>query len=67
MSLFWAVPPVAVAFGAVIVLTLLRDITTATADIADQFRRLDEVRVAVASVRADAAQSRTAVHRLRSH
>jgi low affinity Fe/Cu permease len=66
MSLLWAVPPVAVAAAVVVVLLQLRDIAEATADIGDQLRRLDEVRVAVATVRAESAQTRASLQALRS-
>ncbi|MGH9085349.1 MAG: hypothetical protein ACRDYW_07840 [Acidimicrobiales bacterium] len=66
MSLLWAVPPVAVAAAVVLLLTQLRDIEAATADLATQLRRLDEVRVAVARVRAESAGTRARVHDLRS-
>lgn len=65
MSLLWAVPPVAVAAAVVLLLTQLRDIEAATADLATQLRRLDEVRVAVARVRAESAGTRDRVHDLR--
>lgn len=66
MSLLWAVPPVVVAVGVAIVIVLLRDIGNETGALADQLRRLDEVRVAVAGVRADAAQARASVHTLQA-
>lgn len=66
MSLLWAVPPVAVAAAVVIVLALLRDIAAETGALADQLRRLDEVRVAVNGVRADAAQARASLNGLRA-
>ncbi len=66
MSLLWAVPPVAVAAAVVLLLTQLRDIDAATADLATQLRRLDEVRVAVARVRAESSGTRARVHGLRS-
>ncbi len=65
MSLLWAVPPVALAVAAVIVLQLLREVTDATADLTAQLRRLDEVRVAVAAVRAESAHARASLHRVR--
>jgi hypothetical protein len=64
MSLLWAVPPVAVALAAVLVLQQLREITDATADLTAQLRRFDEVRVAVAAVRAESAETRATLHRL---
>jgi len=66
MSLLWAVPPVVVAVAVAIVIVLLRDIASVTGALADQLRRLDEVRIAVAGVRADAAEARASVHSLRA-
>ncbi|MEX2292486.1 MAG: hypothetical protein WD691_01760 [Acidimicrobiales bacterium] len=66
MSLLWAVPPVAMAVAVAITIALLRDITNETGAIADQLRRLEDVRVAVAGVRADAAQTRASLHALRA-
>lgn len=66
MSLLWAVPPMAVAGGITVVILLLRDIASETGALADQLRRLDEVRVAVAGVRADAAQARASAHTLQA-
>lgn len=64
MSLLWAIPPVAVALAAVLVLQQLRDITDATADLTAQLHRLGEVSVVVAEVRAESAETRAALHRL---
>ena len=66
MSLLWAVPPVAVAAALVILIVQVRQIAEATADIGLQLRRLDEVRVAVASVRAESAHARASLDSLRS-
>lgn len=66
MSLLWAVPPVAVAVAVVILLGQLRSMAEATADLMAQIRRLDEVRVAVAEVRAESARTRVAIRSLRS-
>jgi hypothetical protein len=66
MSLLWAVPPVAVAAAVVILLVQLRAMTEATTDLSLQLRRLDEVRAAVAEVRAESAQARRALRDLRS-
>lgn len=66
MSLLWAVPPVAVAAAIVILIMKLRDIAEATAALQAQLRRLDEVRVAVASVRAESARTRASLNALRS-
>jgi low affinity Fe/Cu permease len=66
MSLLWAVPPVAVAAAVVIVLLQLRDIAEATADLNAQLRRLDEVRLTVATVRAESAEARASLRSLRS-
>ena len=65
MTLLWTVPPIAVAVAAVILLVQLRSMTEAAADLGTQLRRLDEVRVAVAAVRAESAATRAAVDRLR--
>lgn len=66
MSLLWAVPPVAVATAIVILIMKLRDMAEATADLQVQLRQLDEVRVAVANVRAESAQTRASLQALRS-
>jgi hypothetical protein len=66
MSLLWAVPPVAIAAAVAIVLVQLRDMAEATSDLAAQLRRLDEVQVAVATVRAESAEARASLHALRS-
>lgn len=66
MSLLWAIPPGAVAAAVLLLLIQLRDITDATADVAAQLRRLDEVRVAVAHVRAESAQARASLQGLRA-
>lgn len=66
MSLLWAVPPVAVAVAVVITLLQLRDIADATADLSVQLRRLDEVRLTVATVRAESAEARASLRALRS-
>lgn len=67
MSLLWAVPPVAVVVAMVIGLLQLREIALTTDGLADQLRRLDEVRIAVAAVRAEAAETRASIHHLRTH
>lgn len=66
MSLLWAVPPVAMVLGVVLVLTQLREITDAADGIGAELRRLDEVRVAVEAVRAESAEARASLHRLRT-
>jgi hypothetical protein len=66
MSLLWTVPPMAVAVGVVILLLQLRSMAEAAADLTAQLHRLDEVRVAVAQVRAESAQTRHALRSLRS-
>lgn len=47
-------------------LVQLRDIADATSDLATQLRRLDEVRVAVATVRAESAEARASLQALRA-
>jgi hypothetical protein len=66
MSLLWTVPPMAVAVGVVILLLQLRSMAEAAADLTAQLHRLDEVRVAVAEVRAESAQTRHALRSLRT-
>lgn len=65
MSLLWAIPPVAVAAAPLLLLLQLRSIGEATDDLAVQLRRLDEVRLAVADVRAESAATREHLRRLR--
>jgi hypothetical protein len=67
MSLLWTVPPIVVSLGAVAVLLQLRDMTDAAADLTGQLRRIDEVRVAVAEVRAESAAARSSVRTWHSH
>ena len=66
MSLLWAVPPVAVATAVVILLMQLRSMADAASALSVQLHRLDEVRVAVAEVRAESAATRQALRQLRS-
>lgn len=66
MSLLWTVPPIAVAAAVVILLIQLRSMADAAADLTVQLHRLDEVRVAVAEVRAESAATRQALRSLRS-
>jgi len=66
MSLLWTVPPMAVAVAVVILLLQLQSMGEAAADLTAQLHRLDEVRVAVAEVRAESAQTRQTLRSLRS-
>ncbi len=66
LSLLWAVPPVAVAAAMVIALIQLRNVAGAADDLSLQLRRLDEVRVAVAEVRSEAATARASLQRFHS-
>lgn len=59
MSLLWTIPPVATAVAAVLVLLQLRAMADAADDLTGQLRRFDEVRVAVAAVRAESAAARS--------
>jgi len=65
MSLLWALPPVAVALATLLLLVQLRAMAEATDDVVLQLRRLDEVRLAVADVRAQQAATREQLRRLR--
>lgn len=67
MSLLWAVPPVALVVAMVIGILQLREIALTTDGLADQLRRLDEVRIAVAAVRAESAETRASIQHLRTH
>ena len=64
MSLLWAVPPVAVVVGALILLGYVRSMAGAAADLLIQLQRLDEVRLAVAQVRTASAETRAAMRSL---
>ena len=64
-SLLWAVPPVAVAAGAVLALAQLRGIAQAAADLQIELRRFSEVQVAVAEVRSATADARATARGLR--
>lgn len=66
MSLLWAIPPTAVTVALLIALVQLRQMAEATADLGVQLQRLDEVRVAVARVRAESADARATMRSLRS-
>ncbi len=66
MSLLWSVPPVAVAVAMVVLLVQLRTMAEATADLAVELNRLDEVRMAVAEVRSESARTRDVLRGLRS-
>lgn len=65
MSLLWAVPPVAVAFGALLVLIQVRGIAEAAVDLQLELQRFSEVRVAVAEVRHASAEARASLQGLR--
>lgn len=65
MSLLWAVPPVVIAAATLLLIVQLRAIQGVTEDLSGQLRRLDEVRGAVAAVRAESAATRARVQRLR--
>jgi hypothetical protein len=58
MDLLWAVPPVAVALGAALVLVQLRGIADAAADLELELHRFGEVQGAVAEVRSASAAAR---------
>lgn len=65
MSLLWAVPPIAVAVAAVIAMMQLSTMAQTAADLGTQLRRLDEVRMAVATVRAESESVRATARNLR--
>lgn len=65
MTLLWAVAPVAVAVALGLVLQQLRLMGEASSQLAADLHRLDEVRLAVATVRAESAEARAALHSVR--
>jgi hypothetical protein len=65
MDLLWAVPPVAVAVGALLALVHLRGIAEAAADLQVELQRFSEVRLAVAEVRSASAEARGSLQGLR--
>jgi len=65
MSLLWALPPVAVVLATLLLLVQLRAMAEATDDVVLQLRRLEEVSLAVADVRAQQAATREQLRRLR--
>jgi hypothetical protein len=58
MALLWAVPPVAMAVGALLALVLLRGIGDAASELQVELRRFTEVHLAVAEVRSATAAAR---------
>jgi hypothetical protein len=65
MALLWAFAAVVAAVGAGLIVLQVRAMGGAAADLREQLLRLDEVRTAVAAVRADAADTADALRRLR--
>jgi hypothetical protein len=65
MALLWAFAAVVAAAGAGMIVLQVRAMGEAAAELRQQLLRLDEVRTAVAEVRADAAQTADALRRLR--
>ena len=65
MTLLWAVAPVAMTVAVGLVLQQLRLMGDATVQLAAELHRLDEVRLAIADVRAESAEARAAVQALR--
>lgn len=61
MELLWAIPPLAVAGGAVLALVQLRGIAEATADLGMELHRFSEVRAAVSDVRMASAEARASL------
>jgi hypothetical protein len=65
MSLLWAVPPVAVAVAAAIVLVQVRNLGEVAADLRMELQRVGEVRAAVLELRSAAAEVGTSYRGLR--
>jgi hypothetical protein len=66
MSMLWAIPPVAVVVGMVIVIVGLRAIGTVTTELQRQLVQLAEVRTAVARLRDEQMLARTTFDRVRT-
>jgi hypothetical protein len=64
-SLLWAVPPVAIAAGALLALLQLRGIAEAAADLQVELRRFSEVQLSVSEVRSATADARATARSLR--
>lgn len=65
MELLWAIPPVALAVAAVLLIVRLRQAAEAADELNDQLRRLGEVRTAVDRVRSETAITRSTARSLR--
>ena len=65
VELLWAIPPVALATGAVLLIVRLREMAEAADELNDQLRRLGEVRTAVDRVRSETAVTRSRARSLR--
>jgi len=65
MSVLWAIPPVAVAIGAIMALVQLRGIAEAAADLQVELQRFSQVRGAVTEARTASAEARNSLQGLR--
>jgi hypothetical protein len=66
MSLLWAIPPVAVVVGMVVVVIGLRAIGSIATEVQQQLVQLAEVRAAVARVRDEQMTTQTTLERIRT-
>jgi hypothetical protein len=66
VSVLWVVPLLVFAVGALLILVALRDSAVAAAALRDECARLEEVRVALASLRTDADLTRQKALSLRT-
>lgn len=66
MSLLWAIPPLAVVAGALLLVLQLRAVQEEAEALERHLRHLGEVRVAVRHLRAEAAALRDATRGLRA-
>jgi hypothetical protein len=66
MSLLWAIPPVAVVVGMIVVVIGLRTIGSVAAEVQRQLVQLAEMRAAVAQVRDEQMTMSTTLERLRT-
>lgn len=65
MDLLWAIPSVVGVIGVVVLIIGFRRVGDSVGELRVQLQRLDEVRLAIAEVRATGADARAAAERLR--
>ena len=65
MDLLWAIPSVVGVIGVVVLIIGFRRVGDSVGELRVQLQRLDEVRLAIAEVRATGTDARAAAERLR--